>query len=131
MLTAEMIATLMVDLVKDHTAKMEKMTKRIAAIQKVEAAGLTLVKNRWDVPYAFHIKREDLPALRKIVGRVQVTNTDVPYDYETCKEIDVTIKPMADEFSDLRFNYRKPYNGQGKCKVVESTQTYRSLVCTK
>lgn len=131
MMTAEMIASTYQTMLKDHAEQLAKRVKRIAAIQKLEAGGFDLIKYEWDIPYTFRIKREQLPLLRKVVGRVQVTSTDVPYDYDKVKEVDVTIKPMAEEFSDLRFSYRKPYKGDGKCKVVEQTQTYHTLVCSK
>lgn len=131
MLTESIALEAYQNMMKNHADALASLNKKIEAIKKVEAAGLPLVKYSWDIPYTFHIKRSDLPLLRKVVGRVQVTSTDVPYNYDTTQEVDVTIKPMAEEFSCLRFSYRKPYKGDGKCKVVEQTSTYRTLVCTK
>lgn len=129
MLTESVALEAYQNMMKTHADALSTLNKKMAAIKKVEAAGLELVKNSWDIPYTFHIKRSDLPLLRKVVGRVQVVSTDVPYNYDTVKEVEVNIKPMADEFSCLRFTYRKPYNGDGKCKVVEQTYTNRTLVC--
>lgn len=131
MMTPAIVWAMYKTVMESHAEKMTTLVKRIAAIEKVEATGIELVKYEWDIPYTFRIKREQLPALRKVVGRVQVTDTSVPSNYDDIKEVDVTIKPMADEFSDLRFTYRKPYNGTGKCKVVETTQTYKTLVCER
>ncbi len=131
MMTPEFVMHAIQQLAQRHAEALTELNKRIAAIQKVEAGGLNVVKNRWDIGYTHAIKREDLPLLRKIVGRVAVSNTTVPYDYDTRHEIEVTLRPVADEFKMLSFSYQKPYSGKGKCKVVESTQTYRSLVCTK
>ena len=119
---------------QERQAKLnEEIRKRAKAIQVVEQkTGIELVK-RWFNRYTdiFDVDKKDLPKLRKVVGRMEVVGKSPAYDYDVSKNLDITVKPMKDEFSSLRFRYKKQYLGHGKCKVVTTTYTTSNtqLVC--
>lgn len=76
------------------------------------------------------IKREDLPRLRKVVGRLKVVRKNVPYDYDRVRELAIVVKPETSDFDQLSFCYRAPHK-EGRCKVETQTSTYKTLVCSK
>lgn len=130
--TAELITSAIMAVQKAHTDAMDVLNKRIKMLMMLREAGLDLMRNEWAINCWCHdIKREDLMTVRKVFGRLKVTGTDVPYDYKQTGQILVAVKPMKEEFSHITFRYRKPYKGDGKCKIVEQVSTYQTLVCTK
>lgn len=76
------------------------------------------------------IKREDLPALRKAIGRVTVVGKNVSQYSSEPNTISVTLKPLSSNFSKLRFTYKTKLRNGGKCKIVEQVSTYKTLVCS-
>lgn len=129
---AELITKAIMAIQIANTQTIEVFNQRAKMLLMLREAGLDLIKNQWSINCWCHdIKREDLLTIRKAFGRLKVTNNDVPYDYKQTGEILVNVKPMKEEFGHITFRYRKPYKGDGKCKVVETTSTYQTLVCTK
>ena len=111
----------------------KRLKRNAAAIAKLEElTGKTFCNSEHDVdtPY-FEIKREELPLIRKAVGRLSVMRKEVAWDYNTTGEIEVYIMPSSKDFDFITFRYRSKLRPSAKCKVVESTNTYRSLVCEK
>lgn len=75
------------------------------------------------------VTREDLPKIRKAIGRVKVVYKAVPHDFEKTKEVVVQIKPLAKEFEKLTFQYRTKFRNGGKCRIVKQESTYTTIVC--
>ena len=132
MLIAEMVQKEVESRIKSFQDSITKVNKVAAAMKKVEeGTGLDLVTYHGSLNWpSFHVERKDLPAIRRVVGRVKITGRDVPYDYETTHEIIVRIEPVKEEFSDLMFSYRTPHRG-GKCHVETTVHKSQVLVCTK
>lgn len=109
----------------------KRLKRNAAAIEKLqELLGKELCSSEYDIdtPY-FEINREDLPKVRKAVGRLTVVGKEVAWDYNTTGEIDVKVSPASKEYDFVVFRYRTKLRPSAKCKVVENTSVYRSLVC--
>jgi hypothetical protein len=93
--------------------------------------GIEIEQDQWKIRYRsdIRVKREDLPKLRKALGRLQAVGKSVPYDYESTGEVVVRVKPMAQEFSKLRFEYRTKFRKGGKCRIVKQENSYTTIVC--
>lgn len=143
MLTKENADRMLVELNKEQAEQLtnycrgqieerDSLQKKIDQIQRLEKTGLIEVFGTY-IPYAFDIAQEKLPALRRVVGSLEVVRTHIPSNWnaETSPEITVVVKPKSNQWNELEFRYRKPYKNRGKCKVVESTSTYttKKLVC--
>ena len=78
------------------------------------------------------IKREELPTLRKGVGKLKVVGKSPSYDYDNDSLVHVTVQPCGGAFKDLKFQYDTIYRGGKKCKVVQDppSKTF-SLVCER
>ena len=134
MLTVQMMQKASYDATLNFQKVITKINRVTNAIQKIEETGLELAHTSGDLEYPiFHVKRTDLPTIRKVVGRVKITNRSVPWNHNTTHEIVVYLKPIKEEFNDLEFHYRTPYRGGGKCHIetVISNSTYQTLVCKK
>ena len=132
-----MVDAMMVRRIMTVIGRTEENLKRIkrnaAAIIKLEElTGKNFCTSEYDVdnPY-FEIQREELPLIRKALGRLSVLRKEVAWDYDTTGEIEVYIMPSSKDFDFITFRYRSKLRSTAKCKVVESTNTYRSLVCEK
>lgn len=110
--------------VKDYAAQLEALSTRVTTIK--------VVSDEWNLRYqnSIRITRDQLPELRKAVGRVTVDGKYLCDAQENGKNmVQVTVKPVAKEFSALCFTYKTPLRAGGKCKVVETPYISRSLVC--
>ena len=111
----------------------KRLKRNAAAIAKLEElTGKSFCTSEYDVdtPY-FEIKREELPLIRKAVGRLSVIRKEVAWDYDTSNEIEVYIMPSSKDFDFITFRYRSKLRPSAKCKVVETKSTHRALVCEK
>jgi hypothetical protein len=109
------------------------ITKFAGQIDALELGGFSVNAGVWKLRYRddFDVSRDTLPKLRKIVGRLQVVGKSVPNDFDRTKEVIVTVRPMSKDFDMLRFTYRSPFRGGGKCHVekIVSTTNYQTIVC--
>lgn len=112
-------------------AEIKEYAEQVEAFE--EAAGIEFVKSQWDLRYgsALEITRDQLPLIRKVVGRLEVGGKSVTNDFDRTNEIRVTVKPKAEKFKRLEFAYRTKFRNGGKCKVVEQQgSSYKTLVCS-
>lgn len=109
--------------IQEYAQQLEKFAQRVE--------GLEVREDEYAIRYRseIFIKRQDLPKLRKAIGRVQVVTKHVPHDHETTKEIAVVVKPLAKEFEKLRFKYRTKFRNGGKCRIVKQENSYATIVC--
>ena len=129
-LRAEALATIMKDMVKEA----EKIERYADQIEKFEAAmDRVFVNTGWDLRYrsGLTIQAEELSTVRKVVGRMKMTGKSLAYDYERSGDVIISLKPCSQEFDALSFNYRRKFRNGGRCKVVEQSSTYQTLVCQK
>lgn len=115
----------------DFAAKVESIRKYALQVEDLENAGFPVEVSEWKMMYmdSIRIDRSELSQLRKAVGPLRVHSKYAPSNYETSKELIVTVKPTSERFSELMFNYRSPFRGGGKCHVETVTSTYKTLVC--
>jgi hypothetical protein len=132
MLTKEMVA---VELMKkvENAEKALKSTRtwceKCAELE--EALGKSLVTNRWQIGYSLDVTKQDLPAIRKVVGRLTMTGKRLGCDTPGKETVIVGLKPMSKEWEALSFEYPVRYR-PGKCKIVEqSGYSYKTLVCSR
>ncbi len=111
--------------------RIEKLRKTANVIANLEQMlERKFCQDEYSITYPiFEVKREDLPAIRKAVGRLSVERKDVPYDYDTTQTLEVTVKPHDERFNCVSFRYRTPMRSNAKCKVVEQVSKYKTLVC--
>jgi hypothetical protein len=76
------------------------------------------------------ITREQLPMIRRVVGRLEINGKCIPSDFDQTNEVKVTVRPKAEKFKRLEFAYRTKFRKGGKCKVVKQVSTYQTLVCS-
>ena len=96
-----------------------------------EALGKSLVKNRWQIGYSLDVTKQDLPAIRKVVGRLTMTGKRLGCETPGKETVIVGLKPMSKEWEALSFEYPVRYR-PGKCKIVEqSGYSYKTLVCSR
>jgi hypothetical protein len=127
-----MITAAIMNIQAGHVKALEQFNQRVKMLVMLKAEGIDLMTSEWNLnSWVQRIDRKDLPTLRRLFGRLKVTANEVPYDYAKTQEIVVHVVPMKEEFSNLKFTYRKPYKGDGKCKIVEQVSKYQTLVCTK
>ena len=96
-----------------------------------EATGETLELIEWNmIHYLFEIETtvEELPAIRKVMGQLEVTGKVPSYGGEP-GEIDVMLRPKSKEWNRIKIRYSKVLNGTEKCKIVTSTYDQKTLVC--
>ena len=98
-------------------------------------SGINLIRNAWDFysrTEVLHVKQTDMHEIKKVTGEVKDAGVDMAYDYEDTKEILVNMKPIAGDYTDLTFQYRRRHLDSDPCKVetVEPKNTsYQRLVC--
>ena len=123
---------MVLECIRDAERRMTSLMKRLSQFDvlclsmpslKIEERSL-----RWNGN--LRVERKDLPALRKIVGRLKVTEKNVPWNFNDTNELVVHVKPQNEAFSELSFHYRAPLKGT-KCKVETQVSTYQTLVCSK
>jgi hypothetical protein len=112
-------------------AEIKEYTEQVEAFEEV--TGLEMVSSQWDLRYgnAMRITREQLPMIRKAVGRLEISGKSVAGDFDTTGEIQVLVRPKTEKFKRLEFIYRSKFRNGGKCKVVEQQGgSYKTLVCS-
>lgn len=112
-------------------AEIEEYAEQVEAFEEV--TGLEFVRSQWDLRYgsALEITRDQLPLIRKAVGRLEISGKSVAGDFDRTNEVRVTVKPKAEKFKRLEFAYRTKFRNGGKCKVVEQQgSSYKTLVCS-
>ena len=96
-----------------------------------EATGETLELNTWNIAnHLFEIETtvEELPAIRKVLGQLEVTGKVATYNGEP-GEIDVMLRPKSKEWNRIKIRYSKVLDGTEKCKIVTTTYNQKTLVC--
>jgi len=126
------VSLAILNVTKDMMGRIERIQERAVAYEKLTAEGFDVKFDRYSLMYGppIHVKRDQLPLIRKVCGRVKVTDKNISSDYDTTGEIQVTIRPMAKEFNCVEFSYRTPLRGH-KCQVetVTNNSSYKTLVC--
>lgn len=113
-----------VESVQEYGKQLEALAGRVETIKVSD--------DEWNMRYqnTIRITREQLPELRKAVGRVKV---DGKYLCDSTTDgkhmVNVTVRPVSKEFSALSFCYKAPLRAGGKCKVVETAHISKTLVC--
>ena len=112
----------------NKVARIKKYHDQVCAL---EVAGFPVQASEWKIRYQaeFEVSRKQLADLRKAVGRLQVEGKYVPGDFNRTSEVVVTVRPMSKDFDMLRFVYRAPFRGGGKCRVESVSSTYQTIVC--
>ena len=120
---------------KAYAKEQADLKARYNAGRKVSATlGRVIFNSVYNVQYgAIPVEKAELSKLRKLCGKFAEPIKLVPYDYDTTHQLEITIRPLADEFHCLSFSYRVDFvpTAKTKCKVVEYTHTNKSLVCVK
>jgi len=132
MLTKEMVALELVSKVENAEKALKKTRTWCEKCAELEAElGKSLVNNRWEIGYSLDVAKEDLPAIRKVVGRLTMTGKRLGCDKPGKETVIVGLKPMSQEWEALRFEYPVRYR-PGKCRIVEQPSgSYKTLVCSK
>jgi hypothetical protein len=119
------------DVATDFAERVKRVTKYHEQVCALETAGFSVQANEWKIRYQgeFEISRKQLTDLRKAVGRLSVESKYVPGNFNETSEIVVTVKPMSKDFDMLKFSYRSPFRGGGKCHVETQTSSYQTMVC--
>jgi hypothetical protein len=121
------------ELASDFAARIAKVKEYAKQVKEVEEmTGLTLIRSYGSLKNSYdriEIKREDLPKIRKAVGRLEMDGKYLPWNFESTKEICVEMNPKAEKFNRLRFMYRAKYRPGGKCEIVEQVSKSKALVC--
>ena len=129
----EMLVKAQSDIANDFAGTLQNLKEFYNQVECAESlTGIEFVKNEWALRYrsSFDVTRNQLPALRKALGRLEMSGKDLANDFDKSNEVCVTVKPKAEKFNRLRFVYRTKFRNDGKCKVVEQESTkYKSLVC--
>ena len=114
----------------ERLADLEKYAEQIREFEEV--SGIEMVQSQWDLRYgnSLRITREQLPMIRKAVGRLVISGKNLAGDFDQTGEVQVSVQPKAEKFNKLEFVYRTKFRNGGKCKVVEQTSKYKSLVCS-
>jgi hypothetical protein len=99
---------------------------------ELEAAlGKSLIESRWHIGYSLDVTKQDLPAIRKVVGRLTMTGKRLGCERVGEETVIVSLKPLAKEWSCLTFEYPVKYR-PGKCQIVEQpVSSYKTLVCSR
>jgi hypothetical protein len=133
MSNAARLSVALADVATDFASAVARVTKYSDQLCKLETEGFPVTNNEYRVRYQsdIEVSRNQLAMIRKIVGRLQVTSKCVPCDFDRTSEVIVTVKPMSKDFDALKFTYRSPFRGGGKCHVEtqKSESTYRTIVC--
>ena len=118
--------------IEDSERQMASLLKRLSQFDRLKVMMPQFADRERDMRWGGNLSmsREDLPALRKAVGRLKVTGKSVAYDYDRTNELVISVKPENEEFSELSFCYRAQLKGT-RCKVETQVSTYRTLVCSK
>ena len=130
MLTKEMQAQEMLATVRAFEKELEnKRTwcEKCAALET--AMDREFCASKWYIGSSFDVAKEDLPKIRKVVGRFKmVGKTNIERGGEDY--VRVLLEPESKDWKPLRFAYTVKYR-PGKCKIVEQTMSYKTLVCSK
>ena len=128
------VAKMVAEVVAENAAKVAKMLKYDKMVSELEAAGVDVHRlSEWDVKFLsfIDVQASELPAVRKVVGRLSVVGKDTAWDFDTTNELSVTVRPKSDDYP-FSFRYRTKYRKGGKCEVVTSAtppQVRTNLVC--
>ncbi len=120
------------DLATEFAARVERTKKYAEQIAELEeSTGLTLVVGHRNLVYntRLEIKRENLPAVRKVVGRMEMTSKFLPWNFKSTQEVCVEMTPKSEKYNNLCFLYRTKFRPGGKCEIVENVSVCQSLVC--
>lgn len=129
--------TTLSDLVAEVAENAAKKTKRITThyhlLETLAAQGIINKVNPLDVKYGLSIKvqKSDLPAIRKIVGPLEVRSKRLADDFDTTNEVVVILHPQNEDFP-VKVEYRTQYQDDGKCHVHEESvpaTVSKRLVC--
>ena len=78
----------------------------------------------YENPYV-RFPREALPLIRKAVGRLHVDRKSLQDAEAGILRIHLT----AEKFPGIEFTYDRPLGEGMACRIVEQTNTYKTLVC--
>jgi len=131
MLTKEMVALELVKKVERAEKELKKTRTWCEKCADLEAAvGKSLVRDRWQIGFSLDVKKEDLPAIRKVVGRLKMTGKRLGSTTPGQETVIVGLRPMSKDWDCLEFEYPVKYRA-GKCKIVEQPgYSYKTLVCS-
>jgi len=132
MLTKEMVAVELLNKVESAEKALRRTREWCEKCAKLEEAlGKSLVNSRWQIGFSLDVTKQDLPAIRKVVGRLTMTGKRLGCEKPGKETVIVALKPMSKEWEALSFEYPVRYR-PGKCKIVEqSGYSYKTLVCSK
>lgn len=135
----EQIDAVVAEFADEFTRKVEtvrKFGKQVTRfIEACEAVGVTPPKfSKWDLRYggSVEIRRDQLPMMRKVLGRLTVYGKTTAYDFNESNELVVIVKPVNKDFDQIQLSYRTPYRAGGKCHVetvVSPATSHVTLVC--
>jgi hypothetical protein len=131
MLTKEMVALELVSKVESAEKSLKETRTWCEKCAELEAElGKSLVNNRWQIGYSLDVTKQDLPAIRKVVGRLTMTGKRLGCDTPGKETVIVRLEPMSKDWKMLAFEYPVRYRA-GKCQIVEqSGYSYKTLVCS-
>ena len=104
--------------------RLERLRAGAEAALRLVHAGVSVEVDAWRLrDGTVHVRQGDLPAVRRVLGKL-LPNTKTPSGERTVR---VTLRVEGREF--VRVAFDMPLPPGGKCRIVEQTTTYRTLVC--
>lgn len=127
------VAELVADVMNDANRRAQKIIARSKVLDQLAEIGVKPHYRdgvmRWG--YSIDVEKDQLTAIRGVVGRLTMTSKDVAPDFDTTNELQVELRPVDTNFP-VSFQYRTKYRAGGKCEVVTSVSQAsisKSLVC--
>lgn len=132
MLTKEMVALELVSKVEAAEKALKNTREWCEKCAELEKAlDKSLLKHKWQIGWSIDVTKQDLPAIRKVVGRLTMTGKRLGCEQPGKETVIVGLQPMSKEWSCLKFEYPVRYRS-GKCQIISQPgYSYKTLVCTK
>lgn len=108
---------------------------REALHARVRTLGLSCKVDDLDNPYtAIHgmcltIQREELPLLREVFGRLEISGKDIKDSKDATIYVHVELAEQPK--CGISFRYVKTLSAEQKCQIKTITTSYEALVCEK
>lgn len=130
MLTKELVASELIRVVESAEEGLKSKRTWCEQCMKLEAqTGKDFLKSRWNICGTIEVDKKYLTELRKTVGRLKMTSKSV-VTHNGEDRIRVMLRPMSKDWDHLRFAYETKYR-PGKCRIINQSYSYKTLVCDK
>jgi hypothetical protein len=124
----ESAAKAMAEAAKDFQAALEKIQQTAVVVRELQKAGVVVKLGHYSLLWGdIDVQRSDLVSARKALGRLKMTEKSVAGNASK-GQVAIILQAEAYPLVGLRYYSDLPKNS--KCKIVENSSTYRSLVCS-